>query len=62
MYERFGRLFSFQGLRRFKDKFQPEWEPRYLAYRGLPTDLVRIGLAYNALSDVDRTKKISINH
>jgi phosphatidylglycerol lysyltransferase len=25
-------FYGFQGIRRFKDKFDPEWEPRYLAF------------------------------
>jgi lysylphosphatidylglycerol synthetase-like protein (DUF2156 family) len=27
-------FYNFQGLRAYKDKFDPEWEPRYLAYPG----------------------------
>ena len=29
-----GRLYNFQGLRSFKSKFDPAWEPRYLAASG----------------------------
>lgn len=29
-----GRFYNFQGLRAFKGKFQPGWEPRYLAVSG----------------------------
>jgi phosphatidylglycerol lysyltransferase len=25
------RFYNFRGLHRYKDKFDPEWEPRYLA-------------------------------
>jgi phosphatidylglycerol lysyltransferase len=34
LFERGERLYGFQGLRLYKEKFHPEWEPRYLAYPG----------------------------
>jgi phosphatidylglycerol lysyltransferase len=30
-----GRLYNFRGLRNFKSKFDPDWQPRYLAASGL---------------------------
>jgi phosphatidylglycerol lysyltransferase len=34
VYQRGESLYNFQGLRAFKDKFHPTWEPRYLAWPG----------------------------
>lgn len=53
LYERFlsvfyihgDRVFAFQGLYRFKNKFEPMWEGSYLAYRGGQAALPKIALA-----------------
>lgn len=34
LYEHGEAVYNFQGLRAFKEKFDPVWEPRYLAYPG----------------------------
>jgi phosphatidylglycerol lysyltransferase len=34
VYRRGESFYNFQGLRAFKEKFHPVWEPRYLAYPG----------------------------
>ncbi len=38
---RLNPFFSVRGLWRFKEKFQPTWEPRYLTYRNGTPGLVR---------------------
>lgn len=35
IYEHLGRLYNFEGLHRFKQKFQPRWVPRYLVCSSL---------------------------
>ncbi|MEZ5416136.1 MAG: bifunctional lysylphosphatidylglycerol flippase/synthetase MprF [Vicinamibacterales bacterium] len=34
LYEHGEAVYNFQGLRAYKDKFEPVWEPHYLAYPG----------------------------
>jgi len=34
LYEHGGFLFNFRGLRAYKEKFNPVWEPHYLVYPG----------------------------
>ena len=34
VYEHVNQFYNFKGLHNFKEKFHPEWSPRYLIYRG----------------------------
>ncbi|MEW6274431.1 MAG: phosphatidylglycerol lysyltransferase domain-containing protein [Bacillota bacterium] len=43
-YHHLNQLYSFKGLRRFKEKFGPRWEPRYLIYTS-PLLLPKIAMA-----------------
>lgn len=44
VFDRFNYFYRFQGLKRFKEKFHPRWEPRYLVYPGTLA-LPKAGLA-----------------
>ncbi|MCZ2123595.1 MAG: phosphatidylglycerol lysyltransferase domain-containing protein [Anaerolineales bacterium] len=35
LYSNLNRFYNFSGLHSFKEKFHPDWEPRYLAYPGV---------------------------
>jgi phosphatidylglycerol lysyltransferase len=48
------RLYSFSGLHRFKAKYEPDWQPRYIAYRGRPRTFTRVLSALNTAMKVRR--------
>jgi phosphatidylglycerol lysyltransferase len=48
--EHLTRFFSYKGLRDYKDKFGPAWEPRYLVYRS-EVSLPAIALALVRLTE-----------
>ena len=48
VYENFNKIYGYKTLFEFKDKYQPEWRPRYVAYRGT-AQLPMIALAIAAV-------------
>ena len=41
-------FYNFEGLRAFKEKFRPEWKPKYLATpRGVGLQAVLLDISYN---------------
>lgn len=44
LYERGGAAFNYEGLRRYKEKWEPRWEPRYVLYRS-DADLPQVAAA-----------------
>ena len=51
IYEHMNRFFSYKGLRRYKDKFDPTWESRYLVYEGGTPGLLKTALAILQVSE-----------
>lgn len=51
IYEHMNRFFSYKGLRRYKDKFDPKWESRYLIYEGSTPGLLKTALAILQVSE-----------
>jgi len=47
VYANGDRFYSFSGLRRFKSKYQPSWEPRFIAYPGGARNFTRTIAALN---------------
>ncbi len=50
LFERLNRLFSYRGLRAYKEKFEPVWEDRFLIYKDGPVGLARISFALTRLT------------
>lgn len=58
VHERGEQFYGFQGLRTFKDKFAPRWEPRYIAAPGawaLPIVLAEVAMLSNAPQEAINT-------
>ena len=49
--KRASRWYGFHGLRQFKNKFNPQWSPMYLAYEGGSYRLTSYAIALLAILD-----------
>ena len=56
IYRYGGFLLHYRGLREFKAKFQPQWEPRYLVYR-TETELPGLALATMQVGELKHARR-----
>lgn len=56
MYANGDRFYSFSGLHRFKAKYDPEWQDRYIAYRGGVRSFTKTLNALNRATRVRQSK------
>ena len=68
LYEHGEAVYNFQGLRAYKEKFDPVWEPHYLAYPGglrLPRILADVSAlvagGYGRSFENDRHRRSSLS-
>ncbi len=53
IYEHMNKFFSYKGLRRYKEKFKPNWQERFLVYeRGVP-GLIKSALAITRAGEIE---------
>jgi phosphatidylglycerol lysyltransferase len=52
IYEHINQFYNFKGLHEFKDKFHPQWSPRYLIYPGV-ANLAQVWLALSVADSGD---------
>jgi phosphatidylglycerol lysyltransferase len=57
IYQVGGDFYNFEGLRAYKEKFKPQWEPRYLAVPGQEAALVPALMALVALGGRNPRRK-----
>ncbi len=57
IYQLGGDIYNFEGLRAYKEKFRPDWQPRYFAIHGQETALVPALMAVVALGSRNPKKK-----
>lgn len=63
VYENVNQFYNFKGLHTFKEKFHPQWSPRYLIYRGTANlaqawlAVVRANSGETALTDFFRRNR-----
>ena len=62
VWERGGPIYNFQGLRSFKNKFRPVWEPRYLAASGAIGPFITLADVATLASGLIRRSSLSMHH